>query len=109
ARLARMLGADLETSTEEERLTLAHRAARGQIMLLLGALERVVARLSGPPRTVVVSGSGEFLARLLLKEQKSFPPCRVVSLASELGPALSASGCAFAVAVLAEELADDRG
>jgi probable H4MPT-linked C1 transfer pathway protein len=103
ARLARMLCADVETSTEEERRKLAELALLRQVGHLTGAVEGVAKRLSGPPRTVVLSGSGEFLARVVLQEQKAFPPCRVVFLSQALGPDLSRAACAFAVAVLAGE------
>jgi probable H4MPT-linked C1 transfer pathway protein len=103
ARLARMLCADLETSTEDERRKLAEFALLRQVYLLTSAIESVVKKMSGPPQTVVVSGSGEFLAPVVLAEQKAIPPCRVVSLARELGPDLSGAACAFAVAVLARE------
>jgi probable H4MPT-linked C1 transfer pathway protein len=101
ARLARMLCADLETSTEEERRKLAEHVLLRQVYALTFAVEHVARRLPGPPQTVVIAGSGEFLAELVLREQKGFPPCRAVSLARTLGPEVSRAACAYAVAVLA--------
>lgn len=103
ARLARMVCADLETTTAEERQRLAERVLLRQVYALTSSVEQVVKRLPGPPRTVVVAGSGEFLARPVLKEQRAFPPCRVVFLSEALGPEASAAACAHAVAVLAAE------
>jgi probable H4MPT-linked C1 transfer pathway protein len=107
ARLARMLCADFDTCTEEERQKLVLRALRRQTNQLGFAFGRVAARLPGPPQTVVLAGSGEFLARSVLGQQTPFPACRVVSLAEELGPEVSRAACAYALAVLAEE--GDRG
>lgn len=103
ARLARQLCADLETSTAEERRRLAEAVLRHQKMVL-GVNINVVARsLPGLPQTVVFAGEGEFLIRLALQAQQGIPPCRVVSLSRQLGPAISRSACAFAVAMLAAE------
>lgn len=101
ARLARMLCADVETCTEAEALALAQRVRRRQLDLLGQALRRVALRLSAAPRGVVVAGSGEFLARALIAEV--WPGIAVTSLASYLGPSISASACAYAVALLARE------
>jgi probable H4MPT-linked C1 transfer pathway protein len=103
ARLARMICADLETSTEEEQHEIALRAAQQQVRLLLHALDSVTARLPGPPETVILSGSGEYLGRVVWQAQKHCPPCPVVSLDERLGPEISRAACAHAVAVLAAE------
>jgi probable H4MPT-linked C1 transfer pathway protein len=101
ARLARMLCADVETSTEDERRKLAERVLLRLVYDLTFAVKQVAGQLPCPPQTVVIAGSGEFLAELVLREQKAFPPCRVVSLARTLGPAVSQAACAHAVATLA--------
>jgi probable H4MPT-linked C1 transfer pathway protein len=103
ARLARMLGADLETSTAKERERLAQRVLLKQLYALTSAVERVAGRLPKPPRTVVVAGAGEFLARPLLEQQEAIPPCEVVFLADRLSPEVSRAACAHAVAALAAE------
>ena len=101
ARLARVLCADLETSTEEERRSLAERA-RGRLAdALASAVDRVAGRLPGPPRTFVLAGSGEFLARRVLRQRCENHPYQVVSLAERLGPEVSHAACAYAVAALA--------
>lgn len=106
ARLARMLCADLETSTPRERRAVAERASRRQEAMLRRAVGRVAGRLPGPPRAFVLSGSGEFLARRAIPGDGR---ARVVSLAQELGPALSAAACAYSVAVLAKEWQNEKG
>ena len=103
ARLARMLCADLETSTPKERNELAHRVLLKQIYELKWAVERVAGRLPSPPRRVIASGEGEFLIRPLLKQQEAIPPCDVVRLSNNVSPEVSRAACAYAVAVLAEE------
>jgi probable H4MPT-linked C1 transfer pathway protein len=103
ARLARMLGADAETSSAGERLHLAEAVHRHLVELIAEALRMVAGRLPGPPRAVILSGSGEFLAERVLERQRVFPPCRVVSLRKEMGESLSAAACAYAVAVLGAE------
>jgi probable H4MPT-linked C1 transfer pathway protein len=100
-RLARMLCADLETSTEQERQDLAARAAARQTEMIVAAMRHVSSGLSGPPQTVVLAGSGEFVAAKALAATGWSP--RVVSLRQEMGETVSAAACACAVAVLAAE------
>jgi uncharacterized hydantoinase/oxoprolinase family protein len=52
-------------------------------------------------QSIVISGSGEFLARRLATEV--FPLSRIISLRDTLGPEISASAPAHALAVLAAE------
>jgi (4-(4-[2-(gamma-L-glutamylamino)ethyl]phenoxymethyl)furan-2-yl)methanamine synthase len=99
-RLARMLCADADALGDREIKKLAERALLRQVQQLTAALEGVVAALpGGAADTIIISGEGEFLARLLLRERKSFRG-QVVSLADKLGPALSRAACAYAVADL---------
>ncbi len=100
ARLARMLCADVESCTEEERLALAEETRARQLRLLREAFTKVSATLPAPPRFAILSGSGEFLARQLLVHSTAL---ETTSLGERLGPALSEAACAYAVAVLAEE------
>jgi probable H4MPT-linked C1 transfer pathway protein len=103
ARLARMLCADLETSTADERRGLAKLILHNQTMILGFSIHEVAQRLPALPQTVLFAGEGEFLIRLTLQAQRDIPPCRVVSLSRELGPAISRAACAYAVAILAAE------
>jgi probable H4MPT-linked C1 transfer pathway protein len=101
ARLARMVCADLETSTAEERCELASRTAARQVELVAAAMRHVSARFSAPPGTVIFAGSGEHVAAKALTATGWTP--RVVSLRQELSGAASVAACACAVAVLAAE------
>jgi probable H4MPT-linked C1 transfer pathway protein len=103
ARLARMLCADLETSTEADRRWLAERVNNRQMHLLTTALTEVAPRLPGPPGRVVLAGEGEVLGYLAVREQEKFPPCPMVPLGKNLGPEVSRAACACALAVLAVE------
>lgn len=103
ARLARMLCADLESSTEQERRALALKATVRQEVMIGFALERVAERLPGAPQAVVLAGEGEFLAFRSLGRQERFPPCQVIGLGQRLGEATSRAACAYAVAMLAAE------
>jgi len=103
ARLARMFCADLETSTADERLDLARAVRRRQIEQIVGAVAAVTTRMTGLPRTLILSGSGEFLGRAVARASPRLTGCRVVSLAERMGPGLSQAACAYAVAVLAAE------
>jgi probable H4MPT-linked C1 transfer pathway protein len=101
ARLARMICADLETSTAEERLELASHTVARQVELIAAAMRHVAARFPAPPATVILAGSGEHVAAKALAVTGWTP--RVVSLRQELGEAASVSACACAVATLAAE------
>src|SRR5439155_5620344 len=103
ARLARMLCADVETCSADDRRLVAETAANRQLDLIGHALVQVANRLPGPPRTVVLAGSGEFLAALALSLRASFPDCATVALSEVLGPEVSRLACAYAVAVLARD------
>ena len=94
---------DLETSHPRERWPLAKLVAFNQKLLLGDAINDVARRLPAFPQTVLFAGEGEFLIRLALEKQKQIPPCRVVSLSRELGPAISRTACAYAVAMLTAE------
>jgi probable H4MPT-linked C1 transfer pathway protein len=103
ARLARMLCADLKTSTEGQRLDLA-RLLHGRLVgSVASALERAARRLPGRPETIILAGTGEFLARAALSSVGWPGPVTLISLGERLGPAVSAAACAHAVAVLCSE------
>jgi probable H4MPT-linked C1 transfer pathway protein len=102
ARLARMLCADDETCNEAETTDLALRTRARQIGVLCDALRQVVGGQAEPLRTVILAGSGEFLARVVLSAM-ALAALPVISLTERLGPAISQAACAYAVAVLAGE------
>jgi probable H4MPT-linked C1 transfer pathway protein len=103
ARVARMIGADLETSTADERRKLAEFAHLRQVMHVGGCIEAVAKSLPRLPETIILSGVGEFLAQTGLTNQQTVTPCPVVSLNEEFGPEVSKAACAYALAVLAAE------
>lgn len=100
ARLARMLCADAESCSDADVLQVANRLRQRQVQWLHEAVERVSQSLPAPPRTVVLAGAGEFLARSVLSKH---PNATAVSLQEKLGPEISAAACAYALAVLAAE------
>ncbi len=101
ARMARAICADSTMFTEADALRSATMVRDAQLQQLETAARRVLSRMELPPAVIVLSGQGEFLARALLKRLGL--ECRVVSLAEQLGPAISRCGCAHALAVLARE------
>jgi probable H4MPT-linked C1 transfer pathway protein len=107
ARLARMICADTETTSEAERVRLAEQVQSWQCRLLGHALAAVASSLPERPATFLLSGSGEFLARKVLALlPDSFAQC--ISLGKRLGPEISQAACAHAVAVLAREQDDGK-
>jgi hypothetical protein len=103
ARLARMLCADLESSTHTTRLQLAERAVACQQRLINGGLDRVLERMPSPPCTLIIAGEGEFLAETIVPRRRELAGSSTISLAHELGAATSRAACAHAVAALAAE------
>jgi len=106
-RLARMLGADTETISEEEIQSFAADADTLFVTDLIRCFLTAHGATNDADRgldTVIVSGAGEFVARRVLGGlTRYYPSPRVVSLNDELGPAVSACAPAYAVAVLAAE------
>jgi probable H4MPT-linked C1 transfer pathway protein len=127
ARLARMRCADQEELSLRDAKRLARQAAENQETEIFDALYEVAWQLDAYPGTIIVSGSGEFLARRVVRrydrvarvEGKGLQPpsyrCRsrplppgtprprLVSLSARLGATCSSAACAYAVAVLAAE------
>jgi probable H4MPT-linked C1 transfer pathway protein len=98
ARLARMLCGDAESVPRVKAVGLAKRLSRLQQHLLDAAARRISAK-HGPPETLIIGGSGEFLARRTF----AWHDGATVSLSEQLGPERSAAACAHAVAVLLQE------
>lgn len=104
ARLARMICADLETSTEKERERLAERATACQVSLIREALDLVLDRIpvGDMPVTVILGGEGEFLAQWAVREHRLYP-IKEILVSEYLSPWISRAACAYAVAMLAAE------
>jgi (4-(4-[2-(gamma-L-glutamylamino)ethyl]phenoxymethyl)furan-2-yl)methanamine synthase len=103
-RLARMVSADSSTFDMSDALAAANAIQNAQLEQLFAGYEKVVTAMRRAPSTIVLSGAGEFLSRRLVKDLE--PSTRIISLASELGAAASECGPAYALAVLAGEIAD---
>jgi probable H4MPT-linked C1 transfer pathway protein len=106
-RLARMIGGDDETVSLPEAVRLAERLAMRQSELLQAAIRTVIGRLPRRPRTVILSGSGEFLARSAVGWLPELDDVEIVSLSERLGEEVASAACAYAVAVLCGEGATD--
>jgi probable H4MPT-linked C1 transfer pathway protein len=102
ARLARMICADVEMSTEEQRERLADLVAVRQREMLRDALRQNLRRLdiADGPAAVILAGEGEFLAQRIIADPARFWIKEIV-LSTKLGIAVSQAACAYAVAVLA--------
>jgi uncharacterized hydantoinase/oxoprolinase family protein len=103
ARLARVICADTEQFNHRDAVAIAQAVAEAQVDLLSGAIERLLGRLNGLPRSVVVSGHGEFLALRALEQFGT--EFSVISLRQQLGSLVSRCATAHALAVIAQESA----
>jgi probable H4MPT-linked C1 transfer pathway protein len=104
ARLARMKCADVESITDVDLVHLARSVANKQRLDVQTALRAVRSRLPGDVARVVISGSGEFLAREALRNIVENSRVPVVSLTSEFGAKASEAACAYALMRIAEEM-----
>jgi probable H4MPT-linked C1 transfer pathway protein len=103
-RLARLLGGDTETISREETHELAQRAFAAQSGMIGDGIRKAVARLGGSPSSVVLSGSGEFLARAsVLEALPNLPGSSLISFRERFGAPVASAACAYALAVLAGE------
>ncbi len=102
ARLARMYCGDVETIPAEIMEALAEDVRNQQQVQIRHCIKQVAKRLQllekGVGVRFIVSGSGEFLARLAVSEDT-----HAESLGRRLGPEVSACAPAYAVAVLGTE------
>lgn len=103
ARLARMLCCDRDEFSLEDARAAAQFIANVQLQILSTAAQRIRERQSEPFETVVVSGSGSFLAARLCEGAEALRGCNVISLAHETSPAIAEAACAYAVARLAKD------
>jgi (4-(4-[2-(gamma-L-glutamylamino)ethyl]phenoxymethyl)furan-2-yl)methanamine synthase len=100
-RLARSICADREMFDDRDALAAAEAIARSQLAKIAVAIGQVLGRLPAAPQAIVISGRGEFVARRALERMKV--AAKIISLGAELGPALSRSATAHALAVIARE------
>ena len=101
ARMARMICADTTVFSEADAQRAARAVREAQLAMLEAAAYGVAGRLGQEPRTLILSGHGEFL----LRELAARLPwrCEVLSLTQELGATVSRCAPAHALAVLACE------
>jgi len=100
-RLARTICADRDMFSEDDALAAATAIRDSQVAQLTTALRKVASAATFKPPTIVLSGQGEFLARLVLATGDH--GATVVSLTEQLGPTLSQCAPAHALAVLTRE------
>jgi probable H4MPT-linked C1 transfer pathway protein len=106
-RLARMIGTDRDTFTIEDAVAFAHAADEALLARLEASAGRACRATIGRPRTAVVAGSGEFLARRLAQRLIA-PGGTIIGLNQVWGSAASSAGCASALLVLAGERDSER-
>ncbi len=97
-RLARMLCVDRDEFNDHDARIMAEEIQRQQIAKITAACTKVVDRFPGGMQLALTSGQGEFLACRVIG-----PETQIVSLSKILGPAVSHSAPAHALAILARE------
>lgn len=107
-RLARVVGEDGSTLADGDITAIAEHVYRRQALALARAIGKVSCRLDqrsaaerSSQKTAILCGHGEFLAHAALQQVPTFAD--TIALGSILGPELSRSAPAFAVASLAAE------
>ena len=101
-RLARMVGTDRDAFTPDDALAFALAVDEALLARLEAGAARAFGATVGRPRSAVVAGSGEFLARRLARWVIE-PGGPIVGLKEAWGPVASSAGCAHALLVLAGE------
>lgn len=100
-RLAHSICSDREAFSATDARAMADAVMEKQLSRIVTSLSHVLDRMPERPRTIVLSGRGEFLARRALEAIRLAP--KIVSMSTELGPELSRCAAAHALAVLAQE------
>ena len=100
-RLARCICADRDLFSPRDAVAAAEAIRTAQLAKLGIAIHAVVDGLSARPSSIIISGKGEFLARMLVPRLRLDVEC--VSLSDVLGSRLSECATAHALAVLAIE------
>ena len=102
ARLARSICADNEDFNHRDAVIISQAIAEAQAETLAAAIERVLGTNHGLPKSVVLSGHGEFLARRAL-DYLNMETIQI-SLRMQLGRTVSRCSTAHALAVIAQEM-----
>lgn len=101
ARLGRMFCADSSEFDEADAILLAKHAFRRQVERLAQSIRKVMFTLPELPKTVILSGHGDFLVKPALESLHL--PLPTMSLADKLGPELARCAPAYALARLIAE------
>ncbi len=109
ARLARMLCGDPATMPRERTMELARAARDRQEGMLREAVAAVGRSLPEKPTAVLISGSGAFVLRRLLRGLMAEGSRKCIDLVEEWGEDLAGCGCAWAVAQLLSVAENDGG
>ncbi|MFQ5731933.1 MAG: hydantoinase/oxoprolinase family protein [Planctomycetaceae bacterium] len=102
-RLARMLCCDRSEISPAEAHSIAAQIAERQRKQIAAAITRVLQTLPTPCSQVILSGSGESLAREVVAFHARLSAADIQSLPEILSPDVAGAACAFAVAKLAAE------
>jgi (4-(4-[2-(gamma-L-glutamylamino)ethyl]phenoxymethyl)furan-2-yl)methanamine synthase len=103
-RIARMICCDREECGPDDVRLIADELAMAQRLRVAAAMSRVARRFETPPKMLILSGSGEFLAREAADQAgRAIEIAGRLSISDLLGKSHSSSACAFAVARLAYE------
>ena len=100
-RIARMVCSDRDEITFSQAVHMARTWGQAQEHQIATAIRVVIGRQPSRPTTIVVSGSGEFLARRVIGNMTELAPYRVLSLGEALAPEIASAACAYAVTQLA--------
>ena len=103
-RLARALCCDRSECDRAAAVEIARFVAQAQQQQIARAIEQVVARLPGRCTTVVICGSGSFLAQRVAASHPALAGARLKALGDRLSPGLSDAACAYALTQLAANI-----
>jgi len=102
-RVSRMLCCDRDEMTLDEARAIASELSDRQTAQIARSIDEVVGRMQAPCPTVIVSGSGAFLARWGVSRSALGAAAEIHSLTAMLGDRHATAACAFALARLAAE------
>ncbi len=102
-RVAHMLCCDQEELTREATLTMAEDLVYRQSILIADSIRRVLDRMEEVCSSILLSGEGEFLARLAVQEAMPDDIPQLLSIGEALGPQHARAASAYALARLASE------
>jgi len=107
-RIARAICCDRTEISLEQARAIAGFLSNVQQQRLTGAVNRVLASGGKSVESIIVSGSGSFLARRIIECHPGLKACAVHDLQSLFSPETAESACAFALARLGTEQIFDR-